>query len=208
MKDYFDRKESNASILAGIEERVWRCSEEKFVDYANGKLKLMNIIDPTDLDQIDLSAARVKDPTFRPMALTSRMATIGDFLHYMRRMTEDEIISRSTPWIPRKSNHRNATAKSAPVEASDIACYKCCKRGQRAQQCPKVECFKCQQTGQISPNYPQKDSAFKELVTLIVPHQKRYRISRQPKRDIKKCVQKSKLKVMISFKLWLTRVAP
>lgn len=99
---YFERRESYTMTIARINSRVWKSNTEKFVDYAEDKLKLMQLVNLTEAEQIEILADGVKDSSLRRLVLNTWAVTVPEFINYVRRITED----RSVP-DRRVDNHSN-----------------------------------------------------------------------------------------------------
>lgn len=69
IRRYFERKESYTVILARISARTWKSHAEKFVEYAEAKLNLMQFLTLSEKEKIELLADGVKDYILRKMVL-------------------------------------------------------------------------------------------------------------------------------------------
>ncbi|CAL1680906.1 unnamed protein product [Lasius platythorax] len=93
--EYFQRKVSFMLAMSKINKRVWLHTKEKFVDYVNNKLNLMQFLDLSEREQIDLIAAGIKLPMIQVAAMDARLEKLSDFVKHMRRVTEVTVITFS-----------------------------------------------------------------------------------------------------------------
>lgn len=97
IRRYFERKISYTVTSARVSARTWRAYAEKFIDYAEDKLKLMQFLTLTEEEQIELLADGVREPILRKLVLNSGAATVPDFIEQVRKITED---TRVVPEVP------------------------------------------------------------------------------------------------------------
>lgn len=90
IRKYFERKVSYTMTLARVSARTWKVHMEKFIDYAEDKLRLMQFLTLTEREQIELLADGVKEPSLRRLVLNSGAETVPDFIEQVR-ITEDNI---------------------------------------------------------------------------------------------------------------------
>lgn len=88
LRRYFERKETYTTLLSKITSRIWRAHSEKFVDYAEDKLKLMQLLTLTEREKIDLLAEGVREPLFRGLVLNSRIQEVPEFIEHVRKMSQ------------------------------------------------------------------------------------------------------------------------
>jgi len=124
---------------------------EKFVEYAEEKLKLMQFLKLSKREKIELLADGVKEPSLRRFALNARVNTIPEFIDYIRKITEDDAI------LVKRREFGNF--RSRPIQSnvsSDKLCTPCKKRDHLVQECrmAKITCFKCKQVGHYSSTCP------------------------------------------------------
>lgn len=62
---------------------------EKFADYAEEKLTLMQFLTFSEKERIDLLADGVREPSLRRLVLSTWTNTMPEFLKHVRRITED-----------------------------------------------------------------------------------------------------------------------
>lgn len=157
---YFERKESYTAILARINARIWKSHTEKFIDYAEAKLDLMQFLTLTEREKIELLADGVKDFTIRKLVLNTWINNVPDFIEHVRKITEDHVVARrgepNTKYPTKKTNPVNGKVNSADGKV----CFTCKKPGHLAQDCrvAKATCFKCGQTGHLSTTCPKKEA--------------------------------------------------
>lgn len=71
IRRHFEIKESYTATLAKVGQKTWNMYKEKFVDYAEEKLSLMQNLSLTEKEKIELLADGVKDPTTRKLVLST-----------------------------------------------------------------------------------------------------------------------------------------
>lgn len=140
--------------LARINNRVWKSHTEKFIDYAEDKLKLMQSLKLTESEQIELLADGVKDISLRRMVLNTWATTIPEFINQVRRITEDKELNFKRPEQGTRPPYRR---ENTPVNKK--LCFTSKKPGHEPRDCRvgKPTCFKCGQTGHISPHCPKRN---------------------------------------------------
>lgn len=67
---------------------------EKFIDCANDKLNLMQSLDITERDQMDLLAEGIKLPMIRIAAVDTRFERVADFIEHLMRVTVAKVTIR------------------------------------------------------------------------------------------------------------------
>lgn len=122
VRSYFVRKETVAVTLTRVSGRTWKSFSEKFTDYAEDKLNLMQLLNLTEQEKVQLLADGVKDPLLRRFALNSWADNVPDFMEYMRKISEDTAIARRP-----EANVRPATRPAAT--SSGRTCSYCKKQG-------------------------------------------------------------------------------
>lgn len=154
--EYFQRKVSFTQAMTRINERVWIHLKEKFIDYANEKLNIMQFLDLSERDQIDLLAASIKLPMIQVAATDLRIEKLSDFLEHIRRVTEAAV----TPFSGHKQQGPKPSANSAAKTSKDIVCRNCQRKGHvgfATKDCrSQVICYNFQQPGYIRPQCPSK----------------------------------------------------
>jgi len=142
VRNYFERKESYAMTHSRISSRIWKSHSERFVEYAEDKLRLMQLLTLTEREQIELLADGVRDPHLRRLVLTTWAQTVPEFIEQVRRMTDDEVQARIR-------DGRRWRVDGRPLMAGDGVCYNCKKPGHLARHCrmPRLSCFSCGHRG-------------------------------------------------------------
>lgn len=160
IRRHFEVKESYTATLTKIGQRTWNMFKEKFVDYAEEKLSLMQNLSLTEKEKIELLADGVKDPITRKLVLSTWVTNVPDFIDHVRRITEDSTLSRKSGLNTRfgeysRLQNKNATSTQG---TTDKACFNCKQTGHLAKDCTvkKLICFKCGEEGYISPACPKK----------------------------------------------------
>ncbi|CAL1672464.1 unnamed protein product [Lasius platythorax] len=145
--------------LSRVNNRVWKTHTEKFVDYAEEKLKLMQFLTLTEKEKIELLADGVKDPSLRRFALNTWAADIPEFLEHMRKITEDGVVNRRQDQ-GYKHQPKEGYKHLPKSTAMEKTCTHCKKKGHWAKDCyiAKRACYNCGQTGHLSAACPKKKS--------------------------------------------------
>jgi len=155
IRRHFEVKESYTATLAKIGQRTWNMFKEKFVDYAEEKLSLMQNLSLTEKEKIELLTDGIKDPIIRKLVLSTWVTNVPDFIDHVRRITEDSALSRRSGPNTRFGEHSRFQNKNATSTqgTSDKACFNCKQTGHLAKDCKvkKPTCFKCGEEGHISP---------------------------------------------------------
>jgi len=150
VRNYFERKESYAMTHSRISSRVWKSHSERFVEYAEDKLRLMQLLTLTEREQIELLADGVRDPHLRRLVLTTWAQTVPEFIEQVRRMTDDEVGNR---------DGRRGRVDGRLLMAGDGVCYNCKRPGHMAKDCrvPRLSCFNCGHRGHKSSACPRRN---------------------------------------------------
>lgn len=69
--------------------------KQKFVDYTEEKLNLMQHLSLSEKEKIELLADGVKDPTTRKFVLSTWVTNVPDLIDHVRRITEDSTLAKS-----------------------------------------------------------------------------------------------------------------
>lgn len=146
IRAYFERKESYSTVLARISARTWKSHTEKFVEYAEEKLNLMQFFKLSEKEKIELLTNGVKNYTLSKTVLN----TIPEFIEHVRRITEDSVISKKGEQFPKSLDKKPNNGKINSSE--EKTCFICKKTGHLVADCKvaKVTCFKCGQTGHFN----------------------------------------------------------
>lgn len=163
LRRYFERKESYSATLARISSRIWKSHTEKFIEYAEAKLNLMQLLSLSEREKIELLADGVKDFHLRRMVLNIWIENVSDFIDHVRRITEDSVIMRRGELPKYTARRANGTSSSTDAEKT---CFTCKKSGHLSKDCriAKVTCFKCGRTGHLSTTCPRKEN--RQVATL------------------------------------------
>lgn len=166
MQAYFERKETVTMTLARVSGRIWKPQSEKFVDYAENKLKLMQFLNLTEKEKVELLADGVKDPSLRRFALNSWVDTVPGFIEYMHKIPEDSI-------VPRKQGSGMGSTTNPADQRAEIRCTYCKKTGHVVKDCRKANatCFICGQAGHFSAVCPKRNPAAKPTLNLVTQNQ-------------------------------------
>ncbi|XP_011701332.1 PREDICTED: uncharacterized protein K02A2.6-like [Wasmannia auropunctata] len=153
IRRHFEVKESYTATLARLGQRTWRSYSEKFVDYAEEKLTMMQVLTLTEREKIDLLADGVRDPILRKMVLSTWVTSVPEFLDHVRRITEDAVMLRRAEARP--GSVRDLRGAQLPLEAgarTEMLCHVCKKPWHLARFCRerKQICYRCGQEGHIS----------------------------------------------------------
>lgn len=144
IRRHFEIKESYTATLARIGQRIWKAQSEKFIDYAENKLTLMQTLSLSEKEKIDLLADGVKDPVLRKLVLSTWINNIPDFLEHVRRITEDITLPKNNSWNIRfggRGNLTNRNQSSRPLN-TEIACFNCKQAGPFERLYTKEVAFK------------------------------------------------------------------
>ncbi|XP_054015862.1 uncharacterized protein LOC128896516 [Hylaeus anthracinus] len=158
-----ERKETYTTSMARINARIWKSQSEKFVEYAEDKLNLMQFLSFSEKEKIELLADGVKDFAIRRLVLDTWITNVPDFIEHVRRITEDSVKIRRTEPVNKFTN-RSASI-SVPnrngITSADKVCFTCRKPGHLAQNCiaARPTCFKCGQVGHLSSACPRREEA-------------------------------------------------
>ena len=149
IRAYFQRTETVTTTLARVSSRIWKSKSEKFADYAEDKLKLMQFLNLSEKEKIELLADGVKDPALRKFALNTWATSIPEFIEHIRRITEDSVISQTE--TESKETSKISTTK-------DKKCEHCQRVGHWAKDCrtANMTCFACGEKGHVSTSCPTK----------------------------------------------------
>ncbi|RLU21486.1 hypothetical protein DMN91_005859 [Ooceraea biroi] len=163
IRRHFEIKESYTTTLARIGQRTWKAHTEKFVDYAEEKLSLMQALALSEKEKIELLADGVKEPGLRRMVLGSWATNIPDFLNYVRRVTEDATLAKKAETNTRLGgqNRYQNKGQAARQGTTEKTCFTCKQSGHESKDCTqrKVTCFKCGKEEHISPKCPKRGMA-------------------------------------------------
>ncbi|XP_076385878.1 uncharacterized protein LOC143264115 [Megachile rotundata] len=153
IRAFFQRKESVTTTLARVGTRTWKIYSEKFADYAEDKLKLLQSLKLTEKEKIELLADGVKDPSLRRFALDSWATTVPEFIEHIRRITEDTVVRR-----PEQSRR---SFPAVPPSANHMICTYCKKTGHQAKdrRLAQSTCYNCGQRGHLSHGCSRKKTA-------------------------------------------------
>jgi len=152
--------------MARISARIWKSHTEKFIDYAEAKLNLMQMLSLSEKEKIELLADGVKDYKLRRMVLNTWINNVPDFIDHMRRITEDSIITRRVEFS--KNSSKRTDSKKTSV-ATEKMCFTCKKPGHLSKDCriAQATCFKCGQIGHLSTTCPKREA--RQVAALNVP---------------------------------------
>jgi type IV secretory pathway TrbF-like protein len=114
--------------LSRINSRIWKSHSEKFIDYAEDKLKLMQFLNLSEKEKIELLADGVRDPFLRRFALGTGASSVPNFITHIRKITEDSVLVRQ------QTSDLNARTNAKQV-AQEMLCSHCKKRGHLVKDC-------------------------------------------------------------------------
>lgn len=140
LRYYFERRETYTAIVDRIKSRTWKAFSEKFLDYAEDKLKLMQAPSLTEREKIDFLADRVRDPLLRGLIMNTHITEVPDFIDHVRKLTEDSLLNKRGG-ASSKPNARR------PTPANERTCSTCKRSGHLAKDCRvgKPVCYRCGQ---------------------------------------------------------------
>lgn len=151
---------------------------EKFVDYAEEKLSLMQNLSLTEKEKIELLADGVKDPALRKLVLSTWITNIPDFIDHVRRITEDSTLPRRGDSNTRFGGHnrfqnRNISFQRRESVPTERKCFNCKQPGHLSRDCKykKSVCFKCGEKGHISPACPRKEASASARTSHVIERQ-------------------------------------
>ncbi|CAL1685800.1 unnamed protein product [Lasius platythorax] len=126
----------------------------------------MQVLSLSEREKIELLADGVKDFFISEDLLIKRLVlldNVPDFIDHVRRITEDNIITRRGELPKHAIKKPNGTSNSADAEKT---CFTCKKPGHLSKDCriAKATCFKCGQTDHLSTTCPRKET--KQIATL------------------------------------------
>ncbi|XP_071571820.1 uncharacterized protein [Temnothorax nylanderi] len=165
LRSHFEVKESYTATLAKIGQRIWKMHTEKFVDYAEDKLGLMQNLSLSEREKIELLADGVKESTLRKLVLSTWITNIPDFIEHVRRITEDSAVPRRMDTGIRFGGHgrfpnRNNADRGDTVRQDSTVrtCFICKHPGHISRDCRqrKTVCFHCDEEGHSSPACPKR----------------------------------------------------
>lgn len=126
MRRYFERKETYTVTLLRIQARHWKPHAEKFVQYAEAKLNLMQFL--REKEKIELSADGVKDFVLRRHVLDTRFDNVLDFIDHVRKLTEDDVSVKKNQF-PSKYPSKKQGVSDKGKHFDDRTCFTCKKPG-------------------------------------------------------------------------------
>lgn len=175
LRRHFEVKESYTATLARIGQRVWKAQTEKFIDYAEDKLTLMQMVSLTEKEKIDLLADGVKDPVLRKLVLSTWINNIPDFLEHVRRITKDTMLPKPKDTNVRFGGRGNQVNKNLNYRPTSLekTCFNCKQPGHLSKDCTqqKRRCFKCGQEEHISTTCAMRGASPKSNASHLIDHQ-------------------------------------
>ncbi|CAL1685798.1 unnamed protein product [Lasius platythorax] len=117
----------------------------------------MQLLSLSEREKIELLADGVKDFHLRRLVLNDWIDNVPDFIDHVRRITEDNVITRRGELPKHAIKKPNGTSNSADAEKT---CFTCKKPGHLSKDCriAKATCFKCGQTDHLSTTCPRKET--------------------------------------------------
>lgn len=139
---------------------------ERFVDYAEAKLQLMQFLSLSEKEKIELLADGVKDQQLRKLVLNTWVDTVPDFINHVRRITEDSVVQKFTSI---QIKPKAFPAVKSREDAGVKNCFTCKKPGHIAAECrqAKSTCWKCGEVGHLSPECPKRKSTVNSALNLL-----------------------------------------
>ncbi|KMQ83497.1 gag protein, partial [Lasius niger] len=151
---------------------------EKFVDYAEEKLSLMQNLSLTEKEKIELLADGVKDSALRKLVLSMWVMNIPDFIDYVRRITKDSTLSRRSDSNTRLGGHSRFQNKSIGLQqrenvSTERNCFNCKQPDHISRDCKhkKPVCFKCGEEGHINPTCLKKGASANTRMSYVIEKQ-------------------------------------
>jgi hypothetical protein len=152
---FFGHKTPFTVVMQKITSRNWEAGKEKFIEYANDKLDLMQSLNVPEKDQINMLATGIRDLNLRAVALTVVDESLEQFLDRMRIITEEIGHNR----VAQSNTYKPALQR---FNIGVIKCSNCQKKGHLAKDCRgKVTCYKCNKEGHISTQCPLRATSFR-----------------------------------------------
>lgn len=155
LTSFFGHKAPFTVTMQKITARKWESPKEKFVEYANDKLDIMQSLELTEKDQINLLTSGIRDPSIRAIALTVMNESLSQFLERMRIITES-MRENTSKFVTNTPSKATSTQFNRTVQ-----CYNCGRKGHLAKDCrsTKVTCFKCHKEDHLSLQCPLRTQA-------------------------------------------------
>lgn len=86
VRAYFVRRESISMIIARMNSRTWKTNAEKFLNYAVDKLNLMQFLQLSEREKIEMLTDGVKNLALRRFVIDMQTETVPRFISRKRRM--------------------------------------------------------------------------------------------------------------------------